>query len=179
MNIQTYQFEAERTIYPDLTAIERLSLCALGITGEMAEVLTLTYQDESVEGVKEHLLQEVGDTCWYIAILCTTMDESPLGIVFTDQPPLLLYRSFLHCVFTEIGTIAECIKKYGYHRNGKRLQRATIIGALQQVVSVLAFICERRGISMEEAMQANSDKLRARHPDAFVPRYESDSGASR
>jgi NTP pyrophosphatase (non-canonical NTP hydrolase) len=78
-----YQQAAERTIYPDLSAKERLDLGGLGLAGEAGEVVDLIkkylYNRNGKPLDIEKLKDELGDVCWYMAILLNT-----LGLSFED-----------------------------------------------------------------------------------------------
>lgn len=83
----------------------------------------------------------------------------------------------------EAGEIADMLKKYLFHKNGKALDISKVqaeIGDCLWYLSVLASDC---GLSLENIMQANIDKLARRHkrngePTGFQSFYESDSGDS-
>jgi NTP pyrophosphatase (non-canonical NTP hydrolase) len=49
---------------------------------------------------------------------------------------------------------------------------------LGDVLWYFSILLSTLGLTFEDVMQANADKLRARHPSGFVPRYKSDSGIS-
>lgn len=112
MTPEQYTKEALRTLYPDLTVNERLSLCGLGLCGESGE-------------------------------------------------------------------IADILKKFLHHRNGKPLDVDKVKDELGDVLWYMVVLCDTLGFTMEDAMQANADKLNRRHPTGFNPRYESDSGVSK
>jgi len=111
MTSAEYTLSALRTLYPDLTTHERLSLCGLGLSGETGE-------------------------------------------------------------------IADLLKKYLHHRNGKPLDVGKIKDELGDVLWYAAVLADTLGFSLEDAMAANIAKLEARHKNGFTPNYSSDSNAS-
>jgi NTP pyrophosphatase (non-canonical NTP hydrolase) len=78
----------------------------------------------------------------------------------------------------ETGEIADILKKFLHHRNGKPLDIEKMKSELGDVLWYFSILLSTLGLTFEDVMQANADKLRARHPSGFVPRYKSDSGIS-
>ena|SRR5436305_1174442 len=78
----------------------------------------------------------------------------------------------------ETGEIADLLKKYLHHRNGKPLSSEKIKDELGDVIWYAVVLADTLGFSLQDAMKANIAKLEARHPSGFVPNYGSDSGAS-
>ena len=80
MNTQEYQAAALRTIYPDLTCNERLSLAGLGLAGETGEVCDLLKKHLHHRNGKAldvaKVTDELGDIMWYFAVLCDTLGIS-------------------------------------------------------------------------------------------------------
>jgi len=111
MTPQEYTKHALRTLYPDLTTNKRLSLCGLGMAGE-------------------------------------------------------------------VGEIADLLKKYLHHRNGKALDVEKIKDEMGDVLWYMTVLGDTLGFTLEEAMRANVAKLEKRHGNGFTPNYASDSNAS-
>ena len=78
----------------------------------------------------------------------------------------------------EIGEVTDLLKKYLWHRNGKPLDVEKVKDEMGDVFWYISILLSTLGLTFEDVMQASTDKLRARHPDGFVSRYESDSGVS-
>lgn len=67
----------------------------------------------------------------------------------------------------EAGECADEIKKHLHH--GHPLNRDKLIKELGDVAWYLALGCEVLGTTLEDVLQLNVDKLRARYPDGFDP----------
>ena len=78
----------------------------------------------------------------------------------------------------EIGEVTDLIKKYLYHRNGKPLDTQKIRDELGDVLWYFFILLDTLGLTFEEVMMANAEKLERRHPNGFNPHYASDSHAS-
>jgi NTP pyrophosphatase (non-canonical NTP hydrolase) len=78
----------------------------------------------------------------------------------------------------EIGEVTDLLKKHLYHRSGKPLDTEKLKDEMGDVLWYFAVLCSTLGITIEEVMQVNIDKLNARHPHGFTPLYSSDSRTS-
>ncbi len=67
----------------------------------------------------------------------------------------------------ESGEVADLVKKGIFHQRG--LDREALIRELGDVLWYLSALCTNLDISMEEVMERNISKLRARYPDGFEP----------
>lgn len=74
-----YQRLACRTAPPNETQKEGLVHCALGLTTEAGEYTTevkrvAIYGRDVTEEMRLHMIEELGDTLWYIALACAHLD---------------------------------------------------------------------------------------------------------
>ena len=69
----------------------------------------------------------------------------------------------------EVGEVSEMIKKHLWH--GRALDYDKLELEIGDVLWYLHSLCETTGISLESALQRNTEKLRARHPDGFNTGY--------
>jgi NTP pyrophosphatase (non-canonical NTP hydrolase) len=80
ITLQDYQEKALRTLRPDLSVNDRLTLCGLGLPGEVGEVADLLKKHLFHRNGKplnvEKLTDELGDVLWYAAVLCSTLGIS-------------------------------------------------------------------------------------------------------
>lgn len=67
----------------------------------------------------------------------------------------------------EAGEVADLIKKGIFHQQG--LDKAKIRKELGDVLWYIAALCTDLGLTLEEVMQQNIDKLKARFPDGYAP----------
>ena len=65
----------------------------------------------------------------------------------------------------ETGELVDAIKKNIFH--GHPLEKEKIKKELGDVCWYVAMMCESFGFEMEEVMQTNIDKLKARYPEGF------------
>lgn len=65
----------------------------------------------------------------------------------------------------EVGEFNDMIKKWIFHE--KELDRDHAVKELGDVLWYVAMICESFGWSMDDIMQMNIDKLKARYPEGF------------
>jgi NTP pyrophosphatase (non-canonical NTP hydrolase) len=66
------EFTLETAIYPDAgqSTLQGISYCALGLTGEAGEVadkVKKLIRDGDTEELREAIVKEVSDVCWYLA----------------------------------------------------------------------------------------------------------------
>jgi NTP pyrophosphatase (non-canonical NTP hydrolase) len=78
----------------------------------------------------------------------------------------------------EVGEVTDMLKKFLYHRNGKPLDIAHLRDELGDVLWYFVVLLDTVGLTLEEVMAANIEKLEQRHPHGFQPHYSSDSHAS-
>jgi hypothetical protein len=160
MNPHEYHALAMRTKSHDQTPVQRLTNAALGLAGEWAEFYELWYTNDNAP---VETLKEAGDLLWYSA-----QATDALGLNFADiQWQVVTGTTNATCI-KAIGTIAEIAKKAMFH--GHPLgdeQRDQVMDALAYIVRDVRNVLVVYRWTMEDAMQANIDKLRRRYPDGF------------
>ncbi|MFK7807514.1 MAG: nucleoside triphosphate pyrophosphohydrolase family protein [Saprospiraceae bacterium] len=67
----------------------------------------------------------------------------------------------------EAGEVADLIKKGIYHQQG--IDELKLKKELGDVLWYIAALCTEMGFTMEEVMQQNVEKLKARFPDGYSP----------
>jgi NTP pyrophosphatase (non-canonical NTP hydrolase) len=76
MDTNTYQVEVLRTYAGSSDPCEKLTLAALGLTGESGEVADhmkkALFQGHDIDPI--HLSQELGDILWYLVLACDALD---------------------------------------------------------------------------------------------------------
>jgi len=85
MDFNDYQRKAVSTakMYPTLA--ENLNHAALGLTTEVGEFTTevkraVIYEREITLAMREHMLEELGDTLWYIALAAEALGVNMNGL---------------------------------------------------------------------------------------------------
>ena len=67
----------------------------------------------------------------------------------------------------EAGEVADLVKKQIFHQQG--IDRLKMKKELGDVLWYVAALCTEFGLTLEEVMQHNIDKLKARFPDGYTP----------
>ncbi len=93
----------------------------------------------------------------------TVIDKPDFNI--TDKEVMLSWWAI--GLTGEAGEVADLIKKGVYHQQG--LDRLKIKKELGDVLWYVAAMCTEMGFTMEEVMQHNVDKLKARFPEGYSP----------
>lgn len=81
---------------------------------------------------------------------------------------LLSYR-LQHAILglsSEIGELADAVKKYVIYE--KEIDSENIIEEVGDILWYLSIVCNTMNFSMEEAAQANIEKLKKRYPDRYT-----------
>ena len=65
----------------------------------------------------------------------------------------------------EAGEVADLVKKANYQ--GHILDKDAVMKELGDIAWYIALACQALGVSMQEVLQINVDKLRKRYPDGF------------
>lgn len=65
----------------------------------------------------------------------------------------------------EAGEVADLVKKANYQ--GHILDKDAVMKELGDVAWYIALACQALGVTMQEVLQMNVDKLRKRYPDGF------------
>lgn len=76
MNMNDYQRQAQRTARPDWMLVERLTMAALGASGEAGEfadmIKKFVYHGHNLD--REKLKLELGDILWYVTEAATALE---------------------------------------------------------------------------------------------------------
>jgi len=86
-----------------------------------------------------------------------------LDFTLDEQETFLLWNAI--GVAGEAGEVAELAKKQIFHRHGINVESWK--KELGDVLWYVAACCTRLGLTMEEVMQHNVDKLKARFPEGY------------
>ncbi len=157
MDLATYQKCAERTMM-DVNPEREMLNAALGICGEAAEV------SRAVEwGSNAELLEESGDSVWYVAQMCKAHGES-----IADISPLVVDwnedRS-LQELWDHSGSVADMTKKLVFHK--KPISSIVFFDSLQAIVTALNSLLGFYGWTITDACEHNNQKLLKRHANGF------------
>lgn len=158
MRLHEYQKAAMRTMSPQqettLTSrTQQLVHCCLGIAGELGEIITS--QD------RHNTIEEIGDFMWYLAgtahALGIDLDNIDLGYKISEEP--------FDDLTTNVAIIADKIKRHIYYK--VTLDVEVIERAVGNCIVCLEDLSAENGVTLEECMITNIDKLSVRYPDKF------------
>lgn len=189
MTLKEFIIACKRTSRGALTTNERLTNFALGLTGEVAELVEIiNLGTDSPNLRKDTFAKEAGDVFWYLFMLLHEL--SGAEDFSTDYRALLSYGhgpiSFVPTsrfwddfnksisvgnVISEMnvvaGKIADEIKKGVFH--GKMIETAQLVAKLGNLYWLLEFVLRCFSLTVEEVLKMNIDKLKRRYPDGFSP----------
>ena len=145
----------------DLPRREALAYAGLKLSGEAGEVLATMFSD--VPATRADKIAELGDVCWYIAMIADTI-QADADHLWTNYEPILAltwYNATIRLTLAATAT-SEAIGK-GWHGKDKGL----IVSPLSRTVAAVHACASILGIDVEDVWVANVEKLRARWPDGF------------
>ena len=152
MTYEEYQQQARRTMgtsFPE----ENLEMCLWGIPGEVGEILDL-YKKERFHRHprdKDKYRKEIGDVCWYVAILCHETDTG----FFVSEPVIELWRHSGYDLTRQLRRLALEAAKFD-------------IIEPRLVLSLLVHVAELLDLGpFEDILDLNIAKLKARYPEGF------------
>jgi NTP pyrophosphatase (non-canonical NTP hydrolase) len=171
MKFDEYQIEAARTLIDRPPALDDAAMMllwnAIGVAGEAGEVLALSRAD-----APELWRKELGDVLWYGAA-CSTKLGLDLGEITQQIEPerlspnrgeMPVSASTLQLV--RVGcNFAEMAKKQIFHEHGIDTDQWST--ALLQLVEAVIDCCACVGITIEDCMEHNIEKLKARYPHGW------------
>ena len=121
----------------------------------------------------EHIEEELIDALMYAEHIKAAVEDSLTAndyqrVVMRTAVGLDKHSLLLSGVISLNGVAGECfdiVKKY--ISQGNELNRKRLIGELGDVAWNLAICCEGLGVCLEEVMEKNIEKLKARYPEGF------------
>lgn len=176
MNLYEYQKLAMRTAGDTLDdQVHGLVVTALGLSGESTEL------DDAMNCVHRDWMKDVnkeaGDCCWYVARGCAALGVE-MGRIFEDGNYIFTstdigYKAaewdayqFAPALLKVAAKFGEVVKKI--YAQGHEVDQQKLIDLLVEYWVLLEIFAERIGISIEDILEANIAKLRARFPDGFT-----------
>ena len=184
MKIVEYQGLAMRTS-PD--GHDRILNGCMGLIGETGEIVDIVKKwkfqsGDNAELPKDKLVDECGDVLWYCAELATGMNDFMAALFqeknfFFDDMREINEETPLEITVTRLATMATRPAMYlfdGIPAEEREIGRhfleasakAEIVGIMSTIRDILEIYC---GITLEDAMERNIEKLRRRYPDGFDP----------
>lgn len=177
MRILEYQTNARDTaIYPNHA---RFYYPALGLCGEVGEVVDLLIPGVKTTVAKTKILGELGDVLWYLTnvaldlkfgipcladiitggLRCDTFED----ISFQRKTPRDKRSPFIRLIVNS-GHIAEIAKKQirGDAEGLSAEKMETVRLALANCLVALCELCEKHGVTLDDVAEFNNKKLKSR-----------------
>lgn len=154
MNLGEYQLAARKTaIYPEQYRIAYPGFGLIGEGWELTEKLNLRFTVDSIETLKDGIIKEAGDICWYCANLCLD-----LGINLDE---LYIFKKKCDIQDFNFSDLAEVIKKI--LRDGSNEAKISIIkNYIAEVISNIAALAIVFDTTLEYILETNIKKLASR-----------------
>lgn len=165
-----YHYESRRTRMRHPTDRDAMTYAGLKLAGESGEVRE-TADSYSTTTLREKI-KEVGDVCWYIALISDTLGMDPEILWAPPDPAVCVtWYDATNRLIVAANATSEAIGKAYWH--GK--STAAIERKLRLTAAAVHRCAAILGVEVEDIWVANVAKLRERHPDGFSPDYVSES----
>lgn len=150
-----YQKLALRTA-PQDTPQRHLIHAALGMAGELGEILTSTDDD--------NLVEELGDYLWYFCLFMFATNADIEDYEFES-----LFIEDLEVDFVNYtATIVDQVKRHVYYHTD--FNRVKLEEALRHVLKCVSMYASECSVSINKIMELNIKKLMVRYPDQYCSR---------
>jgi hypothetical protein len=154
--------ESPHKVVEDLRA-NRLLHATMGLCTEAAELVETTGELNTKE--------ELGDLCWYAAIILDelhTMDKNRPGM---DQPASTFTTShkvdqLVVFMVADSGSALDALKKHLFYR--KELNPMSVLMPTYRILDCIKAIATVSGYSISDIYEANIRKLQHRYPEKFT-----------
>ncbi len=133
----------------------------IGIMTELDEILDNYDNDKKLD--KVNILEEVGDICWYLAILGREYDISFPQITVREKnsDPFRLILSTIKMS----AKLLDMLKKKIYYN--KDINQEIFVSLSRTIMMNISDFTHCYDIQIEKSFQVNIDKLRSRYGDKF------------
>lgn len=172
MKADSYQRAAMRTNADTVGTHGRstinLAHAALGLCDEVRE-LREALDARPFNGI--NFLEECGDLLWFVALGFEGVDSNPWAVI---GPTGQLRHGSARVRLIEDRALEFAATVKGSFAYGRPVDDAKVVLLLSDIATVVADELASFGLTIEQAMQANINKLQARFPDKY-----SDSRANR
>lgn len=185
ITLNDYQRLACRTAPPGESLLQALNHCSLGLATEIGEFAegALNYIGFPTDGeaVKKHMVEELGDTGWYVAYALAMLDRKlcdVLGHATPDEFQMAVAHSSSGA--RDLLPLTSAGLSINAGRYTTEVKRAVIYGRtlsddakqvmvvqLTHVMTHIAIALKSVDVKLSHCLQGNIDKLRIRFPDKF------------
>lgn len=185
MKIEDYQTLAMRT---STDGHDRILNGCMGLIGESGEIVDIVKKwkfqsGDHAELPKDKLIDECGDVLWYCAELASGLNENlawlyrKISFRF-DEMYEINKETPLEITVMRLSAIAirpaihlfDTPRLSATGKDGiefiKAQSKSDVVGIMTTIRDILHYAC---GVTLEDAMEHNIEKLRRRYPDGFDP----------
>lgn len=176
-NLRDYQPLAARTMRQGDTDEYAYVNWALGLCGELAELLQEIEKFGTDSFSIERILKEVGDCFWYLGSICTTSRLSlheVVGEVASGHnyekgvlPSAAVASSVVTGALIQAGLFSDAVKKLFFHAHDPAVVVGKIPAVVRGIAERLVVLCGLYGSDLGPVLTANVRKLAARYPEGF------------
>jgi len=172
MNWAEYQPLALRTAKMFPTTTENLRHAAFGLTTEIGEFATEVkrieiYGRTATPEMIAHMVEEIGDFCWYTALLAASLHLSMGDVPVTDLETQEQLKKM--DPLTGLCATGAILAGYTWMLTCKPTETDSVESVEVLGISKFSIIeaCVALGTDLGEVLAMNIDKLRLRFPDAY------------
>jgi hypothetical protein len=166
--LENYYRQFDRTastLYIGAPVMQRLSVAVLGLCSEVGEFL----EAPSAE--------ELGDVCWYFAMVCKQANVKELGQMFRERPHLVLQttKACADAMVIYATKIASYVKKI--QEKDREVDYVQLQSLLAHLFAAMVRAAEGFFVTLHPIMYDNLEKLANRHGSKFDPNHDRRSPA--
>lgn len=179
MKLEEYQELAIRTAKRLNNKAEDLNHAALGIGSEAGELaLTIAGAWMQLPFDPKNIPEEIGDACWYVALMCQTMDWRFEGLFVTPEDgsdmsnelaAAVLGRNPIAltlCMAAFASDVLSVVKAHVIY--GKELDADLLKRKLSLYVTTCSLLASIHEIPFAYVLEGNIAKLAIRYPDKYT-----------
>lgn len=137
----------------------------LGISSEIGEL-------RGAEKDPVNFVEELGDILWFCALAYHALRLEFIPLSKPTRRHVMVAWSFesreatMRAMTFTVGDLCSHVKAYIYY--GRALDREAFLISLASIVIRVNVLCEKQDTCVQEVMEINQKKLRARFPDKFT-----------
>lgn len=174
MDAKEYAKLAMRTKGENFSQKELIVNAALGLCGESVELASAVYFSK-----KDEITKEAGDLFWYICLMCDScnLEFDRICSAYAcdiDEKEYPQNNEIISSIQEQTGLLVDIVKKHYFQ--GHELYRDQVAIKLREISILIACICDRYGLSIDQVMSGNIEKLEKRYPNL---KFESDKSVNR
>lgn len=160
MELNKYQELAMRTRFKDKPIEQEFLYGALGLSGELSEVIECI-QDNEISDLND-FKEELGDVMWYTAYMCTlnNLKLEELLYIYTGGQD-----DSIKDLIVSTGSICDIEKKVYFHEHERDNRKVKV--HLARILNCIKLLCNFYLIDFDLILLGNIEKLSYRYPAGF------------